>query len=113
MSYTGLTGWGRGAWNDGPWDSPTPVVVTQSGATSALGSVTIAGASTLTLTGTSATSSLGTSTVAISISVAVTGVTATGFTGEENVWGRVVPNQTTTYSTITVSQTPNWSGIAA
>ncbi len=41
MSYTGLTGWGRGAWGDGAWDEPTPIPVTLSGATGAVGSVTV------------------------------------------------------------------------
>jgi len=65
------------------------------------------------LTGTSATSSIGNSFVFIDVTPTITGVSATGFTGEENVWGLIVPDQTTSYSNITVSQTPNWGEIAA
>jgi len=42
-----------------------------------------------------------------------TGFSMTGSTGEENVWGLIVPDQTTSFSNITVSQTPNWGEIAA
>jgi hypothetical protein len=43
----------------------------------------------------------------------IIGLSMTGSTGEENVWGLIVPDQTANFSNITVSQTPNWIQIAA
>jgi len=153
-----ITGWGRGTWTQGAWNNPIPVAVTQSAATSALGSVVVVPSREVPVTQSALTSALGTTSFVGSVSVAVTqgamtsavgsesvtgsslltvatnvgtssvgtvhaptfsigvfpiGLSATGFTGEENVWGLVVPDQTSNFSNITVSQTPNWTEIAA
>jgi len=153
-----ITGWGRGTWTQGAWNRAIPVAVTQSAATSALGSVVVVPSREVPVTQSALTSALGTTSFVGSVSVAVTqgamtsavgsesvtgsslltvatnvgtssvgtvhaptfsigvfpiGLSATGFTGEENVWGLVVPDQTSNFSNITVSQTPNWTEIAA
>jgi hypothetical protein len=41
------------------------------------------------------------------------GVSATGSTGEENVWSLIDTAQTSNFLAVTISQTPNWTKIAA
>jgi len=45
--------------------------------------------------------------------VSVTGVAATGGVGQVLVWGSIVPDQNPEYSTVTPSQVPGWTEIAA
>jgi len=153
-----ITGWGRGTWTQGAWNNAIPVSVTQSAATSALGSVVVVPSIEVPVTQSTATGAVGTTSFVGSVSVAVTqsamtgavgsesvtgsslltlatnvgtsavgtvhaptfsigvfpiGLSATGSTGEENVWGLIVPDQTSNFLNITVSQTPNWTKIAA
>jgi len=153
-----ITGWGRGTWTQGAWNRAIPVAVTQSAATSALGSVVVVPSREVPVTQSTLTSALGTTSFVGSVSVAVTqgamtsavgsesvtgsslltaatnvgtsavgtvhaptfsigvfpvGLSATGSTGEENVWGLIDTAQTSNFSAITVSQTPNWKKIAA
>jgi hypothetical protein len=153
-----ITGWGRGTWTQGAWNSAIPVAVTQSAATSALGSVVVVPSIEAPVTQSTATGAVGTTSFVGSVSVAVTqgamtsaigsesvtadsnvtastnlstgavgtvhaptfsigvfpvGLSAIGSTGEENVWGLIDTAQTSNFSAITVSQTPNWTKIAA
>jgi len=94
---------------------------TGNAATSALGTTTQAGGSTLSVTGNAATSSLGT--VTQNTKYPVTGVTATVNSGIVLVYTSIVPSQTPnwtavttasqSWSTQTPSQNPNWTDIAA
>ena len=59
-----------------------------------------------------ATSALGTETVQASANAYPTTVTGTGAVSGLNVWGEIIPNQTPNYSTISTTQTPNWSEVA-
>ena len=134
MANTTLTGWSRGTWGEAAWNRHAPVLVTQSAATSALGSVVVVPSIEVPVTQGAMTSAIGSVTVIPSIEVNVTpsatllvgssvvdaqmlfiatGFSMTGSTGEENVWGLIVPDQTANFSNITVSQTPNWIQIAA
>tara|TARA_Y100001938_G_scaffold138123_1_gene203173 strand:+ start:228 stop:665 length:438 start_codon:yes stop_codon:yes gene_type:complete len=145
MSNTTLQGWSRGAWNDGPWNQITPVVI-QSGVsgtaatttpgqasvysvsglagTSALGSVTMSLITPVDVTSVSGTASVG-SQVAIGATTATpSGVSATGSVESVAGTGNFVVSITNTgltsglgkiniWENIAVSQTPNWTEIAA
>jgi hypothetical protein len=58
-------------------------------------------------------SAIGNPFVFADVTPVIIGLSMTGSTGEENVWGLIVPDQTANFSNITVSQTPNWIQIAA
>ena len=45
--------------------------------------------------------------------VAVTGVSGTSAVGSVLVWGQIIPSQSSGFSAITPSQSPNWEEIAA
>jgi len=45
--------------------------------------------------------------------VEVTGVSATGDVGSVNVWGLVVPGQSTDWTGVSPGQSANWTKIAA
>ena len=47
-----ITGWGRGTWSEGPWDSAIPVTVTGVAGTGAVGSVGIVAEANIPVTGT-------------------------------------------------------------
>jgi len=70
--------------------------------TSAVGSVTTLQTALITPSGVFGTPAIGTLAMQGSCVLTVTGVNATGATGEENIWGKIVP-----------SQTPIWTEIAA
>tara|TARA_R100000995_G_scaffold63222_1_gene32595 strand:- start:7047 stop:9929 length:2883 start_codon:yes stop_codon:yes gene_type:complete len=114
----------------------TVVPVTGEEATTALGNETVTASSVVIPTGAEATSGLGDETIELITSVDVTGVSATGVVlGGDNltfaldavfsvtglsitgnianvlVYGLVVPDQTTTYSEVTVSQTPSYNNV--
>ena len=90
------------------------VAVTQGAMTSAIGSESVVGSSLLTLSTNLGTGSVGTvQAPTFSIGVFPTGLSATGSTGEENVWGLIDTAQTSNFSNITASQTPNWIKVAA
>ena len=90
------------------------VAVTQGAMTSAIGSESVTGSSLLTASTNVGTSAVGTvHAPTFSIGVFPTGLSATGSTGEENVWGLIDTSQTSNFSAITASQTPNWIKVAA
>tara|TARA_R110001583_G_scaffold88978_1_gene230188 strand:+ start:4707 stop:5183 length:477 start_codon:yes stop_codon:yes gene_type:complete len=90
------------------------VAVTQGAMTSAIGSESVVGSSLLTASTNVGTSAVGTvHAPTFSIGVFPTGLSATGSTGEENVWGLIDTAQTSNFSAITASQTPNWIKVAA
>ena len=104
MSNTDISGFGRGTYGQGVWNTELPVIVTGVAGTSALGSETVVAATPITfaVTGVAGTSALGSETVTGGATVVVTGVSATGVIGNILIW-----------SDIDVSQTPNWTKIAA
>jgi hypothetical protein len=102
MSNTDISGFGRGTYGQGAWNTELPVLVTGVVGTSALGSETVVSENIFAVTGVAGTSALGSETVAIKVDAAVTGVSATGVIGNILIW-----------SDIDVSQTPNWTKIAA
>ena len=102
MSNTDISGFGRGTYGQGAWNTELPVLVTGVVGTSALGSETVVSENIFAVTGVAGTSALGSETVAIKADAAVTGVSATGVIGNILIW-----------SDIDVSQTPNWTKIAA
>jgi hypothetical protein len=54
-----ITGWGRGTWGEGAWNSPLSVALTGVSAATATGSVAVSGEANLTLTGVSAATASG------------------------------------------------------
>ena len=82
-----ITGWGRGTWTQGAWTNPIPVAVTQSAATSALGSVVVVPSREVPVTQSALTSALGTTSFVGSVSVAVTQGAMTSAVGSESVTG--------------------------
>tara|TARA_R110001583_G_scaffold20436_5_gene78810 strand:+ start:4715 stop:5062 length:348 start_codon:yes stop_codon:yes gene_type:complete len=83
--------------------------------TSALGSVTSTGDTTVTVTGVSADATAGNTSESAGggISVGVTGLSLTGSIGSTNVWGPVSPGIDTSWTPVDTSQTPNWTEVAA
>src|SRR5210317_1358171 len=53
-----ITGWGRQAWDDGPWGEPVPVTLTGFEATGAVGSLTVIGVANVTVDGQEATGAI-------------------------------------------------------
>ena len=82
-----ITGWGRGTWTQGAWNRAIPVAVTQSAATSALGSVVVVPSREVPVTQSALTSALGTTSFVGSVSVAVTQGAMTSAVGSESVTG--------------------------
>ena len=78
-----VTGWGRGAWDDGPWGEANPVVVTGVEGTGAVTTVTISADANVTVTGVSATGSIGSVTIieGSGVTVSITSVAGTGAVG--------------------------------
>jgi len=102
------------------WTANTPgisghaLLVETNVGTSALGTVIVGANAVFAVSGNSSTSAVGTvQTPIISIGVFPIGFSATASTGEENVWSLIDTAQTSNFSAITVSQTPNWKKIAA
>ena len=83
-------------------NTTTGASVTGVAATSALGTVTTDQTALVIPDGPVGVSATGTLAIQGSCVLTVTGVSATGATGEENVWGDIIP-----------SQTPTWTEIAA
>jgi len=65
------------------------------------------------VTGVSATGSVGSVSVIAKANVSPTGVAATGQVGQPLVWGRIVPDQNPSYTSINPNQSPGWTEIAA
>ena len=82
-------------------------------ATSAVGSVTVEAEGLVNVTGVSATSGIGSVIVAADANAPVFGISATASVGQVLVWGNIVPDQNSSYSSIEPNQSPNWDRIAA
>ena len=106
-----ITGWGRGTWSEGAWNSPLSVALTGVSAATAAGSVAVASESNLTLTGVSAATATGS--VEVKIGVPLTGVSAAAAVGTVLIWQEIVPGQDAEWNPITYTQSPNWTKIAA
>jgi len=106
-----VTGWGRGAWNDGSWGTALPVAVTGVAGTTGLGSVTVTADSNVSVTGVAGTGATGTFIASSPKVVDVTGVSGTFELNSVSVWGQIIPVQTPNWAAITPSQSPVWTGI--
>ena len=103
------------------WTAETPsisghaLLVETNVGTTALGDVIVGANAVFAVSGNSATSAIGTETNAPTFSIGVfpTGFGLVGSTGEERVWGLIDTAQTSNFTNITVSQTPNWIKVAA
>jgi hypothetical protein len=134
VAYLGWNSSSQG-WNGGTWGND----VALPGSTGSVGSVSVTGTASVAVTGIAATGSPGAVTVTGTALFDVTGVSGTGQVGDVSelieidvdvpvtglsatalvnsatilVWGGIVPDQNPEYSTITPSQTPVWTEIAA
>ena len=88
VAYLGWNSSSQG-WNGGTWGNN----VALPGSTGSVGSVVVAATAVVPVTGLSATALVNSATIL--------------------VWGGIVPDQNPEYSTITPSQTPVWTEIAA
>ena len=101
------------------------IAVTGIAGTGSVGSVTVVGVANVSVTGVSGTSALGsffttntvvqmtsaigTPTTVGEANIEVTGVSATSAIGVlGTIWGNIIPSQTSNFTNITVSQTPDW-----
>ena len=89
MSNSDISGFGRGTYGQGAWNTELPVIVTGVAGTSALGSATVAAAAV----------------------VGVTGVAGTGGIGNTLVWGDIDTTQIPNWAAISTTQTPAWQDI--
>lgn len=97
---TVITGWGRGAWSEGPWGEAIPVVVTGVEATGEVGVVEVSIGATAAVAGVSATGRVGVAIAGLSITAEVTGVEAEAQTTAPTVWGPLIPDAGTTWTSI-------------
>ena len=111
MSNSDISGFGRGTYGQGAWNTELPVIVTGVAGTSALGSATVAAAAVVSVTGVAGTSALGSATVAAAAVVGVTGVAGTGGIGNTLVWGDIDTTQIPNWAAISTTQTPAWQDI--
>ena len=65
------------------------------------------------VTGVAGTGAVGTVSVIQKHNISVTGVAGTSAVGSVLVWGQIIPIQSSNFSAITPSQSPNWEEIAA
>ena len=93
------------------------VAVTGIAATGSPGAVTVTGTALFDVTGVSGTGQVGdvSELIEIDVDVPVTGLSATALVNSATilVWGGIVPDQNPEYSTITPSQSPGFTEIAA
>ena len=130
-----LAGFSRGEYGEGAYGQLIPVIPTGVAGTSAVGTVIPAAGAGVAPTGVAGTSAVGTVTAVPSVEVAPTGVAgtsavgavaltgeakvaptgveATGAIGAVNVWGIIDASQTSSFSGVSTSQTPDWIKIAA
>ena len=87
------------------------MAVTGVAGTGAVGSVSIF--SEVSVTGVAGTSAVGSVTIIQKHNISVTGVAGTSAVGSVLVWGQIIPSQSSGFSAITPSQSPNWEEIAA
>ena len=111
MSNTDISGFGRGTYGQGAWNTELPVIVTGVAGTSALGSETVVAAAVVSVTGVAGTSALGSETVEANADVAVTGVSATGAIGSVFLWTDIDTTQVPSWADISTTQTPGWQNI--
>ena len=80
--------------------------------TSALGSITIDASGAANATGVSATLALDEGfSVTGTASISLTGFSATLSLADVLIWGKVVPGVTTTYASVSTSNTPTWTAV--
>tara|TARA_R110000824_G_scaffold171098_1_gene348610 strand:- start:1617 stop:2006 length:390 start_codon:yes stop_codon:yes gene_type:complete len=126
-----VSGWDRGTWNQGAWNTEIPVEITGVSAAASAGSVTIAfitnvtgvsaaagvGSPTLitnsllTPAGVSAAASAGS--VTYQYTVTIEGVSASATVGHPMIWTVIDPSQLARWGDISTTQTPTWTEIAA
>ena len=131
-----VSGWDRGTWNQGAWNTEIPVEITGVSAAASAGSVTIAfitnvtgvsaaagvGSPTLitnsllTPAGVSAAASAGS--VTYQYTITIEGVSATASVGNPVIWMTINTSQephfgADDWSSISTTQTPTWTEIAA
>lgn len=84
------------------------------GLSGSVGSVVVAIAEEIDVTGLAGTSAVGSVTIGQGegITVELTGVAATGSAGVINIWGSINDSQTPNWSAISDSQTPSWSAVS-
>ena len=90
---------------------PADVAVTGVAGTGAVGTVSVE--ADIQVTGVSGTSAVGSVTLIQKHNISVTGVAGTSAVGSVLVWGQIIPSQSSGFSAITPSQSPNWEEIAA
>ena len=112
MSNTDISGFGRGTYGQGAWNTELPVIVTGVAGTSALGSVTVVGTAVFSITGVAGTSALGSAIPTANADVVGTGVSATGGTGNVFLWSDINTTQTPSWTNINTTQTPSWAVIS-
>lgn len=93
-----FSGWGRGTWGQLGWNEGS---ITNAGAAGQIGSVTVVPQTNVFPTGLSATGGVGSVTVITEANVFPTGLSAAGRVGPPLVWGKIVPNQNPSYTSIT------------
>jgi len=90
---------------------PADVAVTGVAGTGAVGTVSVE--ADIQVTGVAGTSAVGSVTLIQKHNISVTGVAGTSAVGSVLVWGQIIPIQSSNFSAITPSQSPNWEEIAA
>ena len=126
-----VSGWDRGTWNQGAWNTEIPVEITGVSAVASAGSVTyeqginVTGVSaaasagsftlvtnnTLSPAGVSAVASAGS--VTYQYTVTIEGVSASATVGHPMIWTVIDPSQLARWGDISTTQTPTWTEIAA
>jgi hypothetical protein len=102
-----LGGFGSQGWGVAPWGYGNVSLV----ATGSVGSVTIAGASNVVVTGVNATGQVGSVTVGEGVGVYVTGVSCVASVTSVTVWITINDGQTAVWTPINDSQSSTWNGI--
>ena len=90
---------------------PVTISVTGVSSASAIGSPTVSASSILSVTGVSSASAIGSTQV--NFTFTVEGVSASGVVNNAMVWSVLDDSQTSNFSEISTTQTPNWTQIAA
>ena len=108
-----VTGWGRGTWGQLTFGEPIPVVVTGVVGTTALDDGTAVQAAAVTgVSAVASASSLGDESVSCAANVSVTGNAGTSELNTVNVWGLVAQGVSTTYTSVSTTQTADWQEIS-
>ena len=84
-----VSGWDRGTWNQGAWNTEIPVEITGVSAAASAGSVTY------------------------QYTITIEGVSASATVGHPMIWTVIDPSQLARWGDISTTQTPTWTEIAA